>query len=124
MLSCEQCLFTYVIDKNIVAPDPRIGSQPALTGQWHLDCTHLLSSADQSHSYLRGYQRLDCNITAFIAACLANPLNTTIKPLALALPPSWMGPQSNKLGLGATVVAVAAGAILGGGSLYTLTHLE
>jgi len=93
MLSCEQCLFTYVVDKNISpVPDPRIGSQPGLA--------------------------------AFIAACAAPPLNTTIMPLKLAVPPSWMGPESNKLGLGATIVAVGAGAILGGGSLFLLTHLE
>ena len=42
----------------------------------------------------------------------------------MTLPPGWDGPESNKLGLGATIVAVAAGAILGGGSLLILANIE
>lgn len=42
----------------------------------------------------------------------------------MTVPPSWDGPESNKLSLGATVVAVAAGAVLGGGSLYLLSTIE
>lgn len=34
LLDCEQCLFTYLIDTNTIAPNPLIGSQPALTGQF------------------------------------------------------------------------------------------
>ncbi|KAF8587197.1 hypothetical protein K439DRAFT_1407843 [Ramaria rubella] len=63
-------------------------------------------------------------LAAFIAGCAANPLNITIQALALTLPSNWDGPESLKLGTAATVVAVAAGAILGGGSLYILSTIE
>ncbi|KAF8491016.1 hypothetical protein JB92DRAFT_3007439 [Gautieria morchelliformis] len=96
LLHCEQCLFTYAVDKNVRPPTTNgtmlLGSQPALDG--------------------------------FVATCLAPPFNTTIQALKMVPPPSWDGPESNKLSLPATVVAVFAGAILGSGSLYILTHIE
>jgi len=61
-------------------------------------------------------------LSAFTAGCAS--VNITVSALKLELPPSWDGPESNKLGIGATVVAVAAGAILGGGSLYVLGNIE
>ncbi|KAF8524363.1 hypothetical protein BU17DRAFT_63352 [Hysterangium stoloniferum] len=59
---------------------------------------------------------------AFTLGCAS--VNITVEPHKLVIPPSWDGPESNQLGLGATVVAVAAGAILGAGSLYVLASIE
>ena len=42
----------------------------------------------------------------------------------MTLPPSWDGPESNKLGLGLAVIAVAAGTILGGGGIYIFSNIE
>ncbi|KAJ7743172.1 hypothetical protein B0H16DRAFT_1727893 [Mycena metata] len=40
LLTCEQCLFTALIAANQPAPDPRAGSNPAVTG-WTLNCATL-----------------------------------------------------------------------------------
>ncbi|KAF7317916.1 hypothetical protein MKEN_00879700 [Mycena kentingensis (nom. inval.)] len=34
---CEQCLFTTIVEKNIPAPDPRVGSNQILAG-WTANC--------------------------------------------------------------------------------------
>jgi hypothetical protein len=56
---------------------------------------------------------------AYAASCLASPANVTVPPteVALTLPPGWIGPTDEHLNLGATIVYVGVGAILGVGSL-------
>jgi hypothetical protein len=56
---------------------------------------------------------------AYVASCLASPANVTVPPTeaALTLPPGWIGPTDEQLNLGATIVYVGVGAIIGVGSL-------
>ncbi|KAH9976641.1 hypothetical protein BGW80DRAFT_1289588 [Lactifluus volemus] len=84
---CQQCYFTTLIQENRRSSDPKAGSTPALV--------------------------------AYAASCLASPANVTVPPteVALTLPPGWIGPADEHLNLGATIVYVGVGAILGVGSL-------
>ncbi|KAI0063305.1 hypothetical protein BV25DRAFT_1915228 [Artomyces pyxidatus] len=90
VVACQQCMFTDIIHDNRKMPDPRAGSAPALS--------------------------------AYAAACLASPANVTVPAtsLALTLPSNWDGPSALPLNLGETIVAVAAGAVLGVGSIVIL----
>ncbi|TFY81080.1 hypothetical protein EWM64_g2933 [Hericium alpestre] len=92
--ACEQCMLTSIIKENRKVSDPRAGSAVALN--------------------------------AYSAACAAPPLNITIPAtsIALTLPADWDGPQSDILSTGVTVVAVIAGAVLGGGALVLLSSIQ
>ncbi len=43
LLTCEQCMYNYLIANFEAAPDPRAGSQPVLTG---MDDAHIARCTD------------------------------------------------------------------------------
>jgi len=91
MQDCEQCMFNFLVAKNIKAPSPIVGSNPALAG--------LLSSCTTA------------NITLPIT-------------VALSLAPNWNGPVGVELSLGATVVVVGTGALMGISAIYILFNIS
>ncbi|GJJ11138.1 hypothetical protein Clacol_005369 [Clathrus columnatus] len=62
-------------------------------------------------------------LTAYTTGC-GTALKTTFETLSLQLPANWDGPESLKISIGVTVVAVAASATIGFGGFYILWNLK
>ena len=100
MQQCEQCMFNFLVAKNIPPPlvQSTLGQSINIVG---------------SNPALAG----------LISVCKDKNVTLNAK-VALSIAPNWDGPLGIGLSLGATIVVVGTGAIMGASALWILSTIE
>ena len=109
-------MFNFLVAQNERAPDPRVGSNPALGG------TYDSLSIAVVIGFLIILIHCCCYLPAFSTAC-----NSSVQKLfpqaALTVAPTMVGPTSEILNTPATFVVVGFGTVLGGAAILMLSNI-